>query len=40
VELLPTLRDIDRVEDLEAVARQHPSTRVASVWRTVTAHGA
>jgi glycosyltransferase A (GT-A) superfamily protein (DUF2064 family) len=40
VALLPTLRDIDRVEDLEAVARQHPSTRVASVWRTVTAHGA
>jgi glycosyltransferase A (GT-A) superfamily protein (DUF2064 family) len=33
---LPILRDIDRIEDLQAVAAQAPALRVAAVWRTIT----
>jgi glycosyltransferase A (GT-A) superfamily protein (DUF2064 family) len=32
---LPVLRDIDRIEDLEAVARQAPEAQVAAVWRRI-----
>jgi glycosyltransferase A (GT-A) superfamily protein (DUF2064 family) len=33
VRCLPVLRDVDRIEDLEAVAVAAPTTRVAAVWR-------
>ncbi len=36
---LPVLRDIDRVEDLEAVASEHPSIRVAAVWERISSGG-
>ena len=37
VRALPVLRDVDRVEDLEAVATAAPSTRVAATWRRIAA---
>jgi glycosyltransferase A (GT-A) superfamily protein (DUF2064 family) len=33
---LPVLRDLDRIEDLEALARQVPSARVAAAWRRIS----
>jgi glycosyltransferase A (GT-A) superfamily protein (DUF2064 family) len=33
VRCLPVLRDVDRIEDLEAVAGAAPATQVAAVWR-------
>jgi glycosyltransferase A (GT-A) superfamily protein (DUF2064 family) len=34
---LPVLRDIDRVEDLEAVAAAAPAARFAATWRQIAA---
>jgi glycosyltransferase A (GT-A) superfamily protein (DUF2064 family) len=34
---LPVVRDIDLVEDLRAVAASAPLSRVASVWRRISA---
>ena len=33
---LPVLRDVDRVEDLQAVAGAAPGTRVAATWRGIS----
>jgi glycosyltransferase A (GT-A) superfamily protein (DUF2064 family) len=33
VRALPVLRDVDRLEDLEAVSTAAPTTQVAAVWR-------
>ena len=33
---LPVLRDLDRIEDLEALAREVPSARVAAAWRRLS----
>jgi glycosyltransferase A (GT-A) superfamily protein (DUF2064 family) len=40
VQQLPVLRDIDQVEDLEAVSALAPSSRVAATWRAIQRSGA